>query len=254
MIPPAAETNKKPITWRGPFLTEWAIGIRAELVRVAVFCRRPTRRHFIYVSISSIIPRMMAMLLAYWVFTAVIVVPLLLGLDKLLDLKWQVDLSTTRALIMAVAVAPLFEELVFRAGLRNPTMTLAVQPILITLYLTQWKVASALCGVVAIILLVDHIRQRFLKDEERFSLRMVRRRAFLTHYRWIVWGYAVAFGLCHMSNSTSTHANGWLALMKIMVVFPQIIMGVVLSYWRLRYGLLSAIVFHAMINLSVVVF
>ena len=194
--------------------------------------------------------RLAAILLAYLVAIAIILGPILFGLFKLLGVKSTLDLSGTGMLIASVVLAPLIEELVFRAGLRNTTVTLAVQPVLIAVFIGQWQVALALFGVIATVILVDNMRQHHLDDAGKFSLRMARGRAFLARYRLIVWGYAVAFGLVHLGNFTISTTNGWLACLSVFVVSSQVTLGIVLSYFRLRYGLLSAMGFHAMFNLS----
>jgi len=250
MVPQAAETNDRPVTWRVPLLREWTPKIRAELVQLALFCWRPTRRHPVDVSMSGIIWRLAAVLLAYWVSFPITLGPILLGLTKLLGVKSTLDWSRAGMLILSVVVAPLIEELVFRGGLRKTTMTLAVQPVLIALLFGTWQVALALSGVVTTVILVDHVRQRYLDDAAKFSLHMARGRAFLTRYRLIVWGYAVVFGLVHIGNFTIATTNGWLACLTVFMVSSQIVTGVFLSYFRLRYGLFSAMGFHAMLNFS----
>lgn len=202
----------------------------------------------------GILWRQAAILSAYLVFIAIVFAPILLGLTRLLGVKWTLHSSGVNIVIATVVIGPLLEELVFRAGLRNATMTLAVQPVLIPLLIGEWQVALALGGVVATVILVDQVRQRYLNDVDRFSVRMARGRAFLTRYRLIVWGYAVAFGLVHTANFSITTTNGWLSCFTVFVVSSQMITGIFLSYFRLRYGLLSAIAFHAMFNSSCFLF
>jgi len=199
---------------------------------------------------SGIVWRLAAVLLAYWVFVPVILAPILHGLTKLLGVTSTLNWSGTAMLLLSVVVAPLVEEPVFRGGLRNATMTLAVQPVLIALFIGNWQVGLALSGVVTTVLLVDRLRQRHLDDAAKFALHMARGRAFLARYRLIVWGYAVAFGLVHIGNFTMATTDGWLACLIVFMVTSQIITGVFLSYFRLRYGLFSAMGFHAVFNFS----
>lgn len=203
---------------------------------------------------SGLIWRQAVILLAYLAAFAIVLTPILLALTKLLGVTSTLDWSGTRMAFASVVVAPLLEELVFRAGLRSATATLAVQPVLIPLFIGSWQVSLVLLGVVAVVLLVDHVRLRHLDDARKFSLRMARGRAFLTRYRLIVWGNAVAFGLAHLGNFTIATTNGWLGCLTVFVVSSQIITGVVLSYFRLRYGLFSAMGFHAIFNASWLLF
>ena len=231
-------------------LSEWTPRIRAELTQLARFCWHPTRRHLVDVGMSGLVWRLAIILLAYLTAFAIVLAPILLGLTKLLGVTSTLDWSATRMAFASVVLAPLLEELVFRAGLRSATATLAVQPVLIPLFIGSWQVSLVLFGVVAAVMFVDRIRRRYFDDARKFSLRMARGRAFLTRYRLIVWGNAVAFGLIHLGNFTIATTNGWLGCLSVFVVSSQIITGVVLSYFRLRYGLLSAMGFHAIFNLS----
>jgi hypothetical protein len=249
-MPPVTETNNRPVTWRAPFSSEWAQNVRAELSQLARFCWHPTRRHPADVGMSGLIWRLAVILFAYLVLFAIVLAPLLLGLTKLLGVTSTLNWSRTGMAFASIVAAPLLEELVFRAGLRSATATLAVQPVLIPLFVGSWQVSLVLFGVVAAVLFVDRVRQRNLDDARKFSLRMARGRAFLTRYRLIVWGNAVAFGLVHMGNFTISTTNSWLAYLTVFVISSQIITGVVLSYFRLRYGLFSAIGFHAIFNFS----
>ena len=160
--------------------SEWMPKIRAELRQLALFCWRPTRRHPVDVGMSGLIWRQAVILLAYLAAFAIVLTPILLALTKLLGVTSTLDWSGTRMAFASVVVAPLLEELVFRAGLRSATATLAVQPVLIPLFIGSWQVSLVLLGVVAVVLLVDHVRLRHLDDARKFSLRMARGRAFLT--------------------------------------------------------------------------
>ena len=250
MAPPAVERNNILVTRRMAHARKWPQKARTELVQLLRFCWRPTRRHPADVSMSGITWRMATILLAYLVPFTIVLVPVLLGVAKLLGMESALRLSGTELLIASVVFAPLLEELVFRAGLRSATMTLAMQPVLIALLFGKWQVALVLSGVVALVALIDYVRQRRLDDATKFSLRMARGRVFINRYRTIVWGYAIAFGLVHMGNFTITTTNGLLACLAVLIVSSQMFLGLLLSYFRLRYGLLSAMGFHALWNLT----
>lgn len=66
---------------------------------------------------------------------------------------------------------------------------------------------------------------------------------FTRHFRWIVWGSALVFGLIHLGNyEPLTHPLG------LLVVLPQTIGGLLLAYTRTRLGLGAAIAHHAAYN------
>lgn len=230
----------------------WGARMRAELIGLVQFIRRPTRRHPIYVSRLDILWRVAVVLGAHLVFTLVVAAPIQFGLDRLIGLDPAMDTSRIAFMVSAILVAPAMEELVFRGGLRGATMTLAVQPVMVALLVAQWNVALALLCVTSTLMVADRLRQRQLDAAGRFALRMARGRAFLSHYRLVVWGYAVAFGLLHMSSFNVTARNGWLTSLLVFAVLSQMCSGIVLSYLRLRYGLLCAMGFHGIFNLTAV--
>ncbi|MDB5961606.1 MAG: hypothetical protein JWP59_2900 [Massilia sp.] len=219
-----------------------------ELRHLLGFICSPRRRHPIHVAAPELMCRIVILLGVNALFTLAIAFPIQTGLESLVGMHAVVDSSTITFLFSVVFVAPWLEELIFRAGLRSATVTLAIQPMLVCLMLGQWRIALALACVSIAIVLVDGYRQRRRNASEQFALRMARGRAFLSRYRLIVWTYALAFGLSHLGHFDVDAHAGWLALLVVFAVISQTWSGLLLSYLRLRYGLLSAIVFHTSFN------
>ncbi len=66
---------------------------------------------------------------------------------------------------------------------------------------------------------------------------------FTRHFRWLVWGSSLAFGLIHLGNyAPLAHPLG------LSAIVPQTIGGVLLAYSRTRFGLVPAIAHHAAYN------
>jgi len=114
----------------------------------------------------------------------------LFSMDNHAVSKMFEDYSPIMVIFMAVVLAPVFEELIFRAP--------------ITLFC---KYKSA--------------------------------------FRWIFYGFALAFGYIHIFNY---ELNTTILLLSPILVAPQIILGFFLGYIRVRFGLLYAILFHAVYN------
>ena len=224
--------------------------VSAELRSVLRFVRRPVRKHPGTVNSAGLAWRIVIVCIVNLAVTFAIALPIQFALQRLIGLQGGVDASPLRFIIAGVIIAPTLEELIYRAGLRSATVTLTVQPVLISLFLTQWKVALVLGALYGLLWLADHYRQRGLSPAQRFSLRMARGRAFLTRYPLIIWGYAIAFGLSHLSNFQVDSGARWLALLSLLAVISQAWSGLLLSYLRLRYGLASAIIFHTCFNLT----
>ena len=70
---------------------------------------------------------------------------------------------------------------------------------------------------------------------------------FIRHFRWMVWGSSVVFGLVHLGRFEAlTHPLG------ALVVLPLMLGGLLLAYTRTRLGLRAAMVQHACYNAVIV--
>ncbi|MCU0948277.1 MAG: CPBP family glutamic-type intramembrane protease [Porphyrobacter sp.] len=66
---------------------------------------------------------------------------------------------------------------------------------------------------------------------------------FTRHFRWAVWGGAIAFALIHLGNYQPLTSP-----LGVLVIVPQAIGGLLLAYTRTRLGLGAAIAHHAAYN------
>lgn len=105
------------------------------------------------------------------------------------------ELSPIMIIAAAVVIAPIFEELIFRAP--------------ITLF-CQYK----------------------------------------KHFAWIFYTFAFAFGYMHIANY---ELNTTIWLLSPILVAPQIILGLLLGYIRVNFGLIYAMLFHAVYNAILIV-
>lgn len=70
---------------------------------------------------------------------------------------------------------------------------------------------------------------------------------FIRHFRWMVWGSSLVFGLIHLGRFEAlTHPLG------VLVVLPLILGGLLLAYTRTRLGLRAAMLQHACYNAVIV--
>jgi membrane protease YdiL (CAAX protease family) len=110
-----------------------------------------------------------------------------------------------------VLIAPLGEELVFRAGLRQVKYSLFVAPVLIAMLNADKMLALIMAGILLSIAAADAIRLRYAASA--VSIRFARSRAFIRRYPYVFWMYAISFGLVHVSNFYSTNGRDyWLSL------------------------------------------
>lgn len=146
--------------------------------------------------------------------------------------------------LLVVFFAPVAEELIFRAGLRNATYLMFVGPGVLAAFggtmslVAAWAVVAAACLTV------------WRRPLALPGGRVRRARQFSQRYVVWFWVYTLAFGLVHISNY-QPEAGQWLWLPLLVV--PQTITGVLLGYLRIRGGLFSAMLAHFVHNLVAVV-
>ncbi|KQW93422.1 hypothetical protein ASC94_12350 [Massilia sp. Root418] len=176
---------------------------------------------------------------------AVLQIPLEIGFEQFApSIKYNLT-TDTKFMLMAVFLAPVAEELAFRAGLRSARYTLFAGPALLVLARAGTiPLALAVAAAFSLIALLDWIyRRRFARP----GLVMRRGRAFLRRYRLVVWAYAAAFAVIHIGNFDYSHQAAF--LMPLMLL-PQLFCGLVFSYLRIRHGLRYSILLHAAYNAS----
>jgi membrane protease YdiL (CAAX protease family) len=147
----------------------------------------------------------------------------------------------TGLIALIVVLAPIGEELIFRSWLSGRPGHVAAGAVLLAaigyLLMADLKahpllLLGALAGglVLAIGLAVG------LRRRAPFAL-------FARNFAWFFFASAAAFALVHLSNYSSGAAPVLLPL-----VLPQLLVGLILGYARVTYGLWSNILLHVMHN------
>jgi membrane protease YdiL (CAAX protease family) len=137
--------------------------------------------------------------------------------------------------VHALLWAPVFEELLFRLGLRRPMAWVLLMPMLVAAVFTGPELASLmalLAGFVMLIALGPQWRQ------PRPMLRL-----WHDHFGWLVYGSTVLFAVVHVLNFEGAPLPAW-----PLLVLPQFVTGLVLAWMRVRHGVGSAILLHALFN------
>ena len=150
--------------------------------------------------------------------------------------------------LLAILIVPAIEEVIFRSGLGIKWGVMLILPILL------WGVAC-----------IIFLQEKTLSSELDFAImvglstlicvyiiqycRMVSRpvqqdRALQRVFPFIFWVTALFFGTIHITNFAATD----LGLLALIVTLPQIFVGGVLGFLRMRFGLLVAIGFHGAYN------
>jgi len=217
---------------------------KTELSEFLRFLQRPRRRKYQASGRRDATRRIALFFVFVLIFDLLVALPLDLALDSMGGFR-SIERSSVVDAVFAVLLAPILEELVFRAGLRNAPYTLFVGPVLIAAFSASSVVFLALAGV----MLMAGIVSRFL-DRRRVRLHgrkpvFARGRQFARLYPAIFWTYAAAFALVHVSNYQIHAALGALV---VFAVSAQFFGGLCLGYLRLRDGLSSAMMLHFLNN------
>ena len=155
------------------------------------------------------------------------------------------NIDTGTLLLLGVVIAPLWEELAYRSWLGGPRSVLIGLPVLAAVSAGLTAVGSPLGSFATLVmmavlgvLIFQLVLRVFAADEA--SLYALRRRAF----PFVFWGSALLFGMLHLAN----YDGGLSHPVLLLAVVPQFLVGAVLGYVRMRFGLLAAIGFHAAYN------
>ena len=157
-----------------------------------------------------------------------------------------------RFFIAAIIIAPLTEELVFRSWLGKQWGVLLVMPVLLALSaalaLSSQLEAAPMLSMVGIIAVMGSLGLYLSRYHQTKKIRddevLRHDRAARAMFPYAFCGTTAIFALVHMSNYTG---DGFTPLLVLLVI-PQFIIGTILGFVRMRFGLLQAIVFHGAYN------
>lgn len=159
--------------------------------------------------------------------------------------------------IQAVLWAPVVEELAFRYILRRPAQAFAVLPIALVCLFAGPKWYVQLLLVLSLYLIInrsawpvqDESRQvsgsRLAAALQGRAWRWSSYKRYVLYFPWVFYGSTLAFAALHLYNF-SLNAAPWYLLP--LLVLPQAITGLVLGWMRVRWGIGSAILLHALFN------
>lgn len=153
--------------------------------------------------------------------------------------------SPAMFLFIGIMVAPIWEEIAFRSWLGGPRACLLGLPLLAGVAallaganagLDQVVTMGMAAGLAVMVLALSrqyNSRSPQAQDESRSVL-----------FPAAFYGSVIIFGLMHLSN----YDGGISSWVMVLTILPQILVGMVLGYVRMRFGLIAAILFHAAYN------
>ncbi len=147
--------------------------------------------------------------------------------------------------VILIIIAPLVEELTFRLGLKINRLNLAVSlscNIILTLYFLKvlqlpfiYRFGSILILSIIFYAIINNRIVSFFKSKQNIYI----------YYNILV------FALIHIPNYNYEQYSHYFFIP--LLIFPQFMSGIFLSYARLRYGFVLALFLHMLHNLPIVI-
>lgn len=153
------------------------------------------------------------------------------------------DLKEKKVLmfLMVTIFAPILEELVFRYQLKNYYISILCYALLAIGLLYKTFTGLTLFFSIVVILIMGFTAIITLGNNH-FKIHKLISKLFPIHF----YLTAICFGLVHISNYNNPFAYGFPI---ILLVLPQLFLGFILGYVRMRFGLSKSIMMHAAYNL-----
>ncbi len=154
----------------------------------------------------------------------------------------DLNLSTSvLTFITVVILAPIYEEIIFRSLLKfkknNIILFCTIVPILIGIAAIISKI-GAVIFLSLLLLIIVSLLLAFKRNKIEIFLS--------SKFKYFFYGTALLFGLLHGSNFTG---NIYLILAFSPILGgPQIVLGLILGYIRMKNGLIYSILFHMLVN------
>ncbi|OAQ39060.1 hypothetical protein A5893_10300 [Pedobacter psychrophilus] len=177
-------------------------------------------------------------------FVSVIFVSLLENLhliNELPDFK-LFDLKEKKIwlFLMVTVFAPILEELIFRYQLKNYYMSIVCYALLAIGLL--YKIFTGLTLFISIgLVVIIGFMVIITFGNNHFKKHQLISKLFHSHF----YLTAICFGISHVYNYSNPFEYGFPI---ILLVLPQIFLGFILGYVRMRFGLLNSMIMHSAYN------
>jgi len=182
-----------------------------------------------------------------FIIVIVVVAPLMFSLldmenipNKLQELSENI--SELQFFLLGVIAAPLLEELVFRFPLkyRKGILLILLAFLSILLFFLANKFLNQQYAVILALLLFVPYALLLITQASPISEQGLKKL-----FPFVFYLTAAMFGFAHVSNY-ALDPSLW--YMTPVLVMPQLLLGMILGFVRLRYGLWASILMHAMNN------
>ncbi|MDD4108377.1 MAG: hypothetical protein PHH93_06645 [Prolixibacteraceae bacterium] len=169
--------------------------------------------------------------------------PYILSKLQLIETKIS-HLTFQQKMIQGLLIAPVVEECIFRLILKeNKTYFLITAVICITIIAVEIIMENHISAVVFMFILIVVAVISFFHVKRLIDLYSQ------NNYKYLYWCTIILYGLLHGLNFRFT--NHWHIILIPLLTMPQIILGSILSYIRVKYGIFYSIIFHFIVNTQI---
>lgn len=146
----------------------------------------------------------------------------------------------TQLLFLAVIVAPILEETIFRSWLGSHGGIRTALPIIAAFFFILTFVGfSSPHATPILIILIGALIFYFTRIRPRLGEDFIN-----GNFKYYFWISSIVFGLIHLSNYDMQSFNPALTLL----ILPQLIAGFIFGYTRMRFGVLACMFTHGFYN------
>ena len=156
----------------------------------------------------------------------------------------EIKLTPLMTILAGILLAPIYEEIIFRSLLKFKINNIILFIATLTFFIVYFVFRSKIELVIIFsILLFTLLFLLIIYSRSKIEL-------FLSSkFKYFFYATALTFGLVHASNFTG---DTYLILaFSLILGGPQIVLGFILGYIRMNYGLIYSMLFHMIVNTSI---
>lgn len=151
------------------------------------------------------------------------------------------EYSPLKLFLLGAVLAPVAEETIFRLNLKTSKLNLVISLIITLMYSffamfkNNWHFSSALILIIfyVVVTLIYFSKEIFKIDAQR-------------HFKFTFYFSALAFGFLHIFNFNNP--NYLTFILFPIITMPQILMGLISGYLRVKNGFVHGVIFHVLVN------
>lgn len=155
----------------------------------------------------------------------------------------EIELSVPQIILIGMILAPVYEEILFRSLLRftRNNVLLFIVNLIVLISICIFK-SNILPAIILSVIFLSIIYLLIKYPISKIDLFVS------SNFNYFFYASSLSFGLVHTFNFTG---NIYLiAAFALILAGPQIVLGHILGYVRMNYGLRYSILFHMIVNSS----